>query len=712
MSRSETQITWMAENVLSWETVSGHITQRDLNRYYLLDVYLQAHFSDYVLLPGWFSEHSHLARPEKRDFIASLKRFLLSYRPAGRLTIFRYLNMFFIWQSVNQYDYGTAEGVEMYIKHLMNDIRRRKISVRMARHYLSVVNRFLLTGGQIQRRYEYEFLPKGTYQQQGRDSYTRNELSEILRQLSSMNEFLAGCIREHIAKSEKGVRHFSPSLLAPVYEAYFRYPGENGVSRAEIIIRDVLENYFLTSFFLFCYHTWGNTSQVLGLTRDDIHLDEKGISTDYVYKGRANKYIRLTIGKSEYVTKRAGYYWFLSFIRLRDDIVNYLVSADNFPPVQALFLSEPQVKFRKLYSLNPSHLTKFSNSEGAWATMRQLNPSLPSITVSGLRKTSEQYTDRTLKNGLITAEKAQHNWGTYRRNYAAGNPQGAKENFSAALDTLMNQGIATRALSERVKVADELGIDLRGSDEGVDLLLNGLGCRSQEPPTDIELRFIKKQKRFGRTPKACADFSHCVECSKSCVVETLESVWLLLSFRHAIEYGKPLYIGSVNAVERYETLLLKIDLRLGLVDEATLKKARVKLQREGVAPVFGVTIGALYQRRAQGDGHIFANTFLQYVTLTISMGAISLMFESAPTQWSLSFALGLGWLVIGVSVLAIMLLIFMIRSGEATKVATYFYLVPILTAAEAWLLFGEAITLPMLVGMAVTIIGLIFVIRE
>ena len=55
------------------------------------------------------------------------------------------------------------------------------------------------------------------------------------------------------------------------------------------------------------------------------------------------------------------------------------------------------------------------------------------------------------------------------------------------------------------------------------------------------------------------------------------------------------------------------------------------------------------------------------------MGAISLMFESAPTQWSLSFALGLGWLVIGVSVLAIMLLIFMIRSGEATKVATYFY---------------------------------------
>ncbi|MCF2231821.1 hypothetical protein LGR88_25000 [Enterobacter cloacae] len=49
-----------------------------------------------------------------------------------------------------------------------------------------------------------------------------------------------------------------------------------------------------------------------------------------------------------------------------------------------------------------------------------------------------------------------------------------------------------------------------------------------------------------------------------------------------------MYIGSVNAVERYETLLLKIDLRLGLVDEAILKKARVKLQREGVAPVWQI----------------------------------------------------------------------------------------------------------------------------
>lgn len=128
--------------------------------------------------------------------------------------------------------------------------------------------------------------------------------------------------------------------------------------------------------------------------------------------------------------------------------------------------------------------------------------------------------------------------------------------------------------------------------------------------------------------------------------------------------------------------------------------------------LLGVTIGSLYQRKTQGDGHVVTTTFLQYVTLTITMGAISFLFASPPTQWSVSFALGLTWLVIGVSVLAILLLIFMIHSGEATKVATYFYLVPILTAIEEWLLFDQAITVPMILGMVVTVVGLLFVIKK
>lgn len=110
-----------------------------------------------------------------------------------------------------------------------------------------------------------------------------------------------------------------------------------------------------------------------------------------------------------------------------------------------------------------------------------------------------------------------------------------------------------------------------GSDEGVDLLLNGLGCRSQEPPTDIELRFIKKQNDLKWTPSACADALLCRMfkklrcgnagvCKAPAVIQACYRVWKTVVHR----FG--------HAVECYETLLLKIDLRLGLVDEATLKK--------------------------------------------------------------------------------------------------------------------------------------------
>ncbi|MEX3012772.1 EamA family transporter [Acinetobacter baumannii] len=47
---------------------------------------------------------------------------------------------------------------------------------------------------------------------------------------------------------------------------------------------------------------------------------------------------------------------------------------------------------------------------------------------------------------------------------------------------------------------------------------------------------------------------------------------------------------------------------------------------------------------------------------------------------------------------------------EATKVTTYFYLVPVATALEAWLFFAEPITMGTAVGMLTTIIGMVLVI--
>lgn len=131
-----------------------------------------------------------------------------------------------------------------------------------------------------------------------------------------------------------------------------------------------------------------------------------------------------------------------------------------------------------------------------------------------------------------------------------------------------------------------------------------------------------------------------------------------------------------------------------------------------VIGLLGMTIGSLYQKRFKGDGHILTQVFFQYVSLTLIMGCLTLVFEQQQAEWSVSFILGLSWLVFGVSVSAILLLMFMIDNGESTKVATFFYLVPVFTAIESWLLFDEGISVTALTGMVFTLLGLILFLRQ
>ncbi|MBW2683483.1 MAG: DMT family transporter, partial [Deltaproteobacteria bacterium] len=80
--------------------------------------------------------------------------------------------------------------------------------------------------------------------------------------------------------------------------------------------------------------------------------------------------------------------------------------------------------------------------------------------------------------------------------------------------------------------------------------------------------------------------------------------------------------------------------------------------------------------------------------------------------WDKQLIFALGWLVLGLSVTAILLLMYMIREGETTKVASYFYLVPPVASIEAWLLFDESLTLVAITAITVTVIGVYLVIKR
>jgi drug/metabolite transporter (DMT)-like permease len=71
--------------------------------------------------------------------------------------------------------------------------------------------------------------------------------------------------------------------------------------------------------------------------------------------------------------------------------------------------------------------------------------------------------------------------------------------------------------------------------------------------------------------------------------------------------------------------------------------------------------------------------------------------------------LGAAWLVLALSVGAILLLLTLLRRGSATRVTSLYYLVPPATALEAWLLLDERLGAVELAGMVVAVAGVALV---
>lgn len=130
-----------------------------------------------------------------------------------------------------------------------------------------------------------------------------------------------------------------------------------------------------------------------------------------------------------------------------------------------------------------------------------------------------------------------------------------------------------------------------------------------------------------------------------------------------------------------------------------------------VVAMVSVTIGTLYQKRFIAAGDLRVISALQYagaamVTLPAAFLLEPMHFANRPETW-----LALAWSVIPLSIGAIGLMLMMIRRGAVSKVAALIYLIPPTAAIEAYLMFGETLTLPQIAAMAVAAIGVFLATR-
>ena len=121
--------------------------------------------------------------------------------------------------------------------------------------------------------------------------------------------------------------------------------------------------------------------------------------------------------------------------------------------------------------------------------------------------------------------------------------------------------------------------------------------------------------------------------------------------------------------------------------------------------LIGSTSATLLQKKLGADIPLISGTAYQYLFSGCVLGMIALATQETSITWSLRFTAAFVWLVLVLSVGAILLLLWLLNTGSAAKVSSLFYLVPPATAIEAFFLFGEKVNTQGFLGIGITALG-------
>jgi drug/metabolite transporter (DMT)-like permease len=128
--------------------------------------------------------------------------------------------------------------------------------------------------------------------------------------------------------------------------------------------------------------------------------------------------------------------------------------------------------------------------------------------------------------------------------------------------------------------------------------------------------------------------------------------------------------------------------------------------------LMGSTTATLLQKKMGADIPLISGTAYQYFFSGCVLGVIAIATQETSIIWNLRFTASFVWLVLVLSVGAILLLLWLLNTGSAASVSSLFYLVPPATAIEAFFLFGEKVNTQGFLGIGITALGVWLVMRR
>lgn len=126
----------------------------------------------------------------------------------------------------------------------------------------------------------------------------------------------------------------------------------------------------------------------------------------------------------------------------------------------------------------------------------------------------------------------------------------------------------------------------------------------------------------------------------------------------------------------------------------------------------GSTTATLVQKKSGSAVPLVPGTAFQYFVAAILFLGAATATRGFSIQWTGKFIFAMTWLVLALSVGAILILLTLLKHGSASKVSSFLYLVPPATAVEAYFLFNEKLSGIDFIGIGLTALGVYLVIKK
>lgn len=527
---------------------------------------------DYLDVPIRFKLKSAVSAHRHKDVIRWFNYFKNENEYADT-TKWGYLNDFvkFVRQcDKNRVSPETELAVTMWERHLTESVRLGNLHVNSARKLISSIKTIMTRLDESNSSWfsSYSLFRSEINPTQG---YSDKELALLLKIILPFFRQTAKQIID-AAESNTGLKLGS---------SRFKYQGET------FSVKNPIPKCFSSAFFLISYYTFANTICILRMLKPKNyeHRNDSWFKQS-VLKSRANKYVSIEIGDNGTldIPKHA-----LSFFKLLLKL-SHVISTDD-----ALLYGTNK---HSIVALEVNHLQGFNR----WVAkhliplddfrkpLRLLNSKFrASGSYRYFAKTGSEIHTSTLLGNTPQVMK---------RHYATGNSEEVREQLSATVLTLENAAKCSNIEEAKSRSKQQMNLEVlpfeafleKYSHSAADKTVIGTGCKS--PYSDIGKKY---QRKVNFSPKtinvenlACSDIANCFFCKNQVIIDDVDDIWCLLSFKECVLDSREKHINISQFLKNFDELLERINHAVFNLSPTIRRKAQRKLDDYGRHPLWPI----------------------------------------------------------------------------------------------------------------------------